>query len=98
MTALIFIRQNPVSLLAIYLFLINLALFLTMGTDKLKAKAHKHRVPEVTLFLLALLGGSIGGIGGMYLFRHKTRHRSFVIGFPVILALQLALGLWLLLR
>ena len=98
MTALMFIRQNPVSLLAIYLFLINLALFLTIGADKLRAKAHKRRVPEATLFLLAILGGSIGGIGGMYLFRHKTRHRSFVFGFPVILALQLALGVWLLMR
>ena len=89
------IRQNPILIPAIYLLLMNLALFLTMGADKLRAKRRRRRVPEATLFLLALLGGSVGGILGMYIFRHKTKHWSFRLGFPLILALQIALVFWL---
>ena len=66
-----------------------------MAVDKSKARRDKRRVPEATLFLLALLGGSIGGIGGMYCFRHKTKHMSFVIGFPAILLLELALAVFI---
>ena len=95
MKALEFVYQNPIWLLIFYLVLINLALFFTMGADKLRARKGGPRVPEATLFLLALLGGSVGGIGGMYLFRHKTRHWSFAVGFPVILILQLAAAIWL---
>ena len=95
MSGLEFIRQNPIWLLVMYLALINSALFFTMGADKLRAKHHRRRVPEATLFLLAILGGSIGGILGMYVFRHKTKHWSFRLGFPLILVLQLGLALWL---
>ncbi len=98
MNTLRYLWQHPILILAIYLILINLALFLTMAADKSRAKRDKRRVPEATLFLLALIGGSIGGIAGMYSFRHKTRHMSFVIGFPLILALQLALAVFLILR
>ena len=98
MSTLRYLWQHPILILAIYLILINLALFLTMAADKSRAKRDKRRVPEATLFLLALIGGSIGGISGMYSFRHKTRHMSFVIGFPLILALQLALAVFLILR
>lgn len=59
-----------------------------MGIDKTKAKRRKWRIPEATLFLVAIIGGSIGSIAGMYIFRHKTKHWYFVIGMPVILALQ----------
>ena len=87
-------------LLCIYLIGINLLLFTLMGIDKLKAKRGLWRIPEKTLFLTAALGGSIGGILGMQLFRHKTRHNSFKFGFPAILIAQLALagGLVYLLR
>ena len=95
MSALRYIWQHPVWILVIYLVLINFVLFLTMAIDKSKAKRDKRRVQEATLFLMALLGGSIGGIAGMYCFRHKTRHMSFVIGFPVILALEMALIIFL---
>lgn len=78
-----------------YLLLISLAGFLLMGIDKRRAKKKLWRIPEATLFLIALLGGSAGSILGMYLFRHKTRHWKFVIGMPLILLLQAALLIWL---
>ena len=78
-------------ILTLYLICINLILFITMGADKLAAKRHKRRVPEATLLTLAVIGGSGGGILGMLLFRHKTRHAKFYFGYPVILLAQLAL-------
>ena len=66
-----------------------------MGIDKLKAKKRAFRIPEATLFIVAFIGGSIGSILGMYLFRHKTRHLSFVIGLPVILLIQVAFVMFL---
>ena len=81
----------------IYLGIINLVGFCMMGIDKLKAKRHAWRIPEATLFAIAIFGGSIGSIIGMYTFRHKTKHMSFVIGMPVILVLQ-AVAAFLLLR
>ena len=96
---------SPWGLLAIWLVLVNLAAFVVFGWDKFKAKyREKHpaarRVPERTLFLLALLGGSVGALLGMRVWRHKTLHRSFRIGIPLILAAQVLLwiGLWLYLR
>lgn len=74
----------------IYLLVLNLAGFLSMGLDKWKAQAGQWRIPEKTLFSIALLGGSVGSILGMQIFRHKTRHTSFVVGIPLILLLQLA--------
>ena len=75
----------------IYLTAINILLFALMGIDKYKAKRGLWRIPERTLFLTAILGGSVGGILGMRIFRHKTRHNSFKYGFPAILMAQLAL-------
>ena len=79
----------------IYLVIINLAAFLLMAMDKSRARKHRWRIPEKTLFLLAILGGSIGAIAGMYTFRHKTRHWYFVIGMPAILILQVVLAVWI---
>ena len=73
----------------IYLAIANLVGFCMMGIDKLKAKRHAWRIPEAALFAAAIFGGSIGSIIGMYSFRHKTKHMSFVIGMPVILGLQI---------
>lgn len=96
---------SPWALLGIWLVLVNLAAFFAFGWDKFKAKyKEKHpdarRVPERTLFLLALLGGSAGALLGMRVWRHKTLHRSFRIGIPLILALQVLIpaGIWLYLR
>lgn len=79
----------------IYLLVINLAGFLSMMLDKQKAKKDKWRIPERTLFLFAILGGSIGSILGMRVFRHKTKHWYFVVGMPLILVLQIALVCYL---
>ena len=73
----------------------SLVTFLVMGSDKRRAKRGARRVPEARLFLLALLGGGVGGLLGMYVFRHKTRHPQFVIGFPLIAAVQLLGALYL---
>lgn len=75
-----------------YLVIINLAGFVCMGADKRRAVRHAWRIPEKTLFLCSILGGSLGTCAGMYLFRHKTKHWYFVIGMPLILVLQLAVG------
>ena len=78
-----------------YLLLINAAAFFLMLADKHKAKKHRWRIPERTLIGSALLGGSIGALAGMYLFRHKTRHLKFTLGIPAILAGQLILAFWI---
>lgn len=72
-----------------YVIIINVIGFLLMGIDKLKARRRGFRIPEATLFIIALIGGSIGSILGMYIFRHKTRHRTFTIGMPAILIVQI---------
>lgn len=77
--------------LIIYFIIINLFTFFVMWIDKNRAKKGKWRVPENTLLLLVLLGGGIGGITGMYLFRHKTQKAKFVIGFPIILICEIIL-------
>lgn len=79
------------NVIIIYLLLINAAGFLLMGTDKYKAARGRWRIPEKTLFLLALLGGSVGSWIGMYTFHHKTRHWYFKWGMPFILVVQCAL-------
>ena len=81
-----------------YLLILNVAAFLAMGADKKRAIQQKRRIPEKTLFLLALLGGSLGAYMGMQSFRHKTKHLKFTIGLPAILVVHLALGAWLLFR
>lgn len=85
-------------MLIFYLALINLAAFLLMGADKSRARRGLWRIPEKVLFLSAVLGGSAGAIGGMFFFRHKTRHLRFRIGLPAILLLQIALPIWLQMR
>lgn len=86
------------SLPVLYLMLINIAGFVSMGVDKSRARRQAWRIPERWLFLVAILGGSAGSIAGMRYFRHKTRHWYFVFGMPTILLLQLALAgvAWLL--
>lgn len=80
------------SLFPVCLALMNALAFALMGLDKGLARRHRRRIPERTLFLPVLLGGSLGGLLGMAVFRHKTRHTAFVLGFPLILLLQLALA------
>ena len=75
----------------IYLVIINLLGFYMMWSDKRKAKKGAWRIPEQTLFVVTALGGGIGTISGMYIFRHKTKKIKFTIGLPVILILEILL-------
>lgn len=86
-----FLQIFPLKNVIIYLILINIIGFFAMLIDKEKAKRSSRRIPEKTLFLLTLLGGGLGTISGMYLFRHKTRKLKFTIGFPVILITEILL-------
>ena len=86
--------ESPVLL---YLIIVNAAAFLLMLADKQKAKRGAWRIPEKTLIGAAAIGGSIGALCGMYLFRHKTKHLKFTLGIPAILIGQLLLA-WLLMR
>ena len=79
----------------LYLLIVNAAAFTLMLADKINAKKNAWRIPEKVLFFAAIIGGSIGSLLGMYLFRHKTRHWYFVYGMPLILILQIA-GIFLL--
>ncbi len=84
------------TVLLAYLLLMDLLLFAFMGADKRKAKRKAWRVPERALFTLAALGGGAGGILGMLLFRHKTKHVSFILGFPALTVLNGVLAYFLL--
>ena len=89
---------TPAGALAVWLIAINLVTFAVYGADKRRARRGAWRVPEKTLFLLPLLGGSVGALLGMRVFRHKTKHWYFVWGVPAILLAQAALAVWLLYR
>lgn len=73
----------------IYLVIMNLFGFLIMLIDKKKAEYDKWRIPEKTLLLVSLFGGSIGTLVGMYVFHHKTKKARFFIGMPMILIFQI---------
>ena len=73
-----------------YLLLMNIVGLYVRYSDKRRAIKHRFRIPERTLFIVSLLGGSIGTWAGMYLFRHKTKHWYFVVGMPLILLCQCA--------
>lgn len=72
-----------------YLAVVNLVGFTLMGVDKRKAIKHSWRISEATLFLIALIGGSVGSFIGMHVFRHKTKHWYFVWGMPIIMIIQI---------
>lgn len=81
--------------LFIYLLFMNLFGFVLMGSDKKRARKHQWRIPEKTLFLTSLLGGSAGTLAGMHFFRHKTRHWYFAFGMLAVLALHIGLAVWI---
>ena len=80
-----------IKILLVYLLIVNALGFILMLVDKIKAKKNLWRIPVATLFLVAAIGGSIGSILGMYTFRHKTKHVSFLLGMPLILAVQIVI-------
>ena len=79
-----------------YLLAINIATFFLYGIDKYKAKKNQRRISEATLLTMAAIGGSIGAWAGMRLWHHKTMHKKFKYGIPVIIILQVALAVYLL--
>lgn len=79
----------------IYLMIINLIAFLAMGVDKRKAVKHKWRIPEKTLMMFSVLGGSLGMFIGMQLFRHKTKHTLFVVGVPLVFIIETIVYIYL---
>ena len=83
------------SCLTYYLLAINAVAFIMYGIDKYKAKKAKWRIPEATLLLLAVLGGSIGAWMGMKVWHHKTMHKKFKYGIPAILLIQIVLMAYL---
>ena len=77
-----------------YLIVINILAFILYGIDKKRAREHAWRISERMLIGIALIGGSVGAIAGMLLFRHKTRHWYFRYGLPLILIVQVAAAVW----
>lgn len=82
-------------LLGLAFIAVNLLSFALMGIDKSKARRHRRRISEKTLFVFPFLGGTLGAIAGMAFFRHKTKHKKFTLGLPALLAAQLALALFI---
>ena len=83
-------------LLILYLLIVNAIGFVLMLADKIKAKKNLWRIPEATLFFMAVIGGSIGSLLGMHTFRHKTKHIKFIVGMPLILAVQIIIAVLIL--
>lgn len=79
-----------------YLLAVNITSFILYGIDKYKAKNGRWRISEATLLLMAVIGGSIGAWAGMRLWHHKTMHKKFKYGIPIIIILQVALAVYLL--
>jgi len=83
------------NILIVACVVLNVVGFILMGVDKSRARRSAWRIPEKTFFIIAVCGGSLGVLAGIYTFRHKTKHRSFTLGIPAIIVLQLALLWWL---
>lgn len=81
-----------IKMITALLLVINVVSFAMFGIDKWKAKHRKYRIPEAWLMLSAVLGGSVGAVCGMDFFRHKTLHKKFKLGLPLILAVQVLLA------
>lgn len=78
-----------------YLLAVNITSILLYGIDKYKAKKGRWRISEATLLLIAVIGGSIGAWAGMRLWHHKTKHKKFKYGIPIIIILQVAIAVYL---
>ena len=76
---------------AYFLISLNILTFIVYGVDKWRAAHGRWRIPEATLLGLAIIGGSIGALLGMKVWHHKTKHKKFVLGLPLILIAQLVI-------
>ncbi len=83
-------------MILVYFLFINVVTFIAFGVDKRKAKHNKWRIAEKTLLGLAAIGGSVGALLAMRMFHHKTKHKKFYIGVPVIILLQIVFVIWIL--
>lgn len=81
--------MDVILILSIYFIGVNLLGFIMMGIDKRKAVKQKFRIPELTLFIISIIGGSLGSLLAMYSFRHKTKKKKFKFGIPFIIIIQL---------
>ena len=91
------ILENLGTILAVWFGVMSVILFFVMRHDKRLSRKHGHRVPERKLFLLAIFGGALGGVLGMQIFRHKTQHPQFYLGFPLLALVQWGVVIWQLL-
>ena len=82
-------------IILLFILIMSLIAFFVMGYDKSQAKKHKQRVSERTLWMLALFGGGIGAYFGMQLFRHKTKHTNFRVGFLMLMIIYAFLIFWI---
>ena len=87
--------MDVIKIILIYLFAVNILALAMMGIDKWKAANHGWRIPEAHLFIISLMGGSLGAFLGMYIFRHKTKKWYFRYGFPLILGVHLVLAAYM---
>ena len=78
-----------------YLLVVNIATFFLYGIDKYKARKGRWRISEATLLMMAVIGGSIGAWSGMRLWHHKTMHKKFKYGIPIIIILQVTIAVYL---
>lgn len=83
------------TVLATYFIIVNIVGFIMSAVDKSAAKRHKWRVPEKNLFAVSLLGGAVGTLMSMLIFRHKTKHKRFMIGIPLIIFVQLSVYIYI---
>lgn len=87
--------RTTTSLFVVYLMIVNVSSFIVYGIDKYKAKKGKWRIPETTLLLLAVMGGSVGALAGIKVLHHKTMHNKFKYGIPFIIFAQIAMVLYM---
>lgn len=85
-------------IVGVYFLILNIITFFLYGIDKYKAKRGKWRISEAMLLAMAVIGGSVGAWTGMKVWHHKTMHKKFTIGVPLVLALQTALAIYLHIR
>lgn len=83
--------MENISALIYYLMFINIVTFFVYGIDKVKAKKNKRRISEATLLMLAVVGGTIGALLAMKVWHHKTMHKKFKYGLPLMLLVQIVL-------